>query len=162
MAKKTVSKTDKTHSKTEKTVPNKESGSAGKKNTKGLEEILSKLLPLMSTSAKGEVSYDEENEAYVVNLDAKDETGLLIGKKGETLESIQTVLGVMLKQETGEWSRVIVTAERVKETGQPQSLYNLKPWQRRIVHMYLAEGVGVSTESEGEGEERHLVVKPSK
>ena len=132
----------------------------------------------MATKATAEVSFDKENEAYVVNIDAGDETGLLIGKKGETLDSIQTILGMMLKQATGEWNRVVVnvgdyrekeedylrslaesTAQRAKETGEPQSLYNLKSWQRRIVHMHLAEKSDVMSESMGEGEERYLVVK---
>lgn len=128
--------------------------------------------------AKIDVEYDKENEAYVVNVDAPDETGLLIGKKGETLSSLQTVLGVLLKAKVGEWNRVVVnigdyrekeegylknlamsTAERARETGQPQNLYNLKPWQRRIIHMSLSEEKDIATESVGEGEERYLVVK---
>ena len=149
-----------------------------KKTTESLKKIVEKLLPLMYTKATAEVSFDKENEAYVVNVDAGDETGLMIGKKGETLDSIQTILGVMLKQETGEWNRVVVnvgdyrekeedylkslaesTAQQAIETGEPQSLYNLKPWQRRVVHMHLAERADVISESMGEGEERYLVVK---
>ncbi len=149
-----------------------------KKATESLEKIVNELMPLMATKATAEVSFDKENEAYVVNIDAGDETGLLIGKKGETLDSIQTILGMMLKQATGEWNRVVVnvgdyrekeedylrslaesTAQRAKETGEPQSLYNLKSWQRRIVHMHLAEKSDVMSESMGEGEERYLVVK---
>lgn len=150
-----------------------------KKNIETLKKLSEELLLLMSVDgAKLEVDYDKENEAYVVNIEAEDETGLLIGKKGETLASLQLILGVLLKQKVGEWSRVVVnvgdyrekeesylrnlaqaTAERAKETGQPQSLYNLKPWQRRVVHMALSEDSEVLTESMGEGEERYLVVK---
>jgi spoIIIJ-associated protein len=144
-----------------------------------LKKLAEELFALMSIpSAKIEVDYDKEQEAYIVNVDAPEETGLLIGKKGETLSSIQTVLGVLLKGKVGEWNRVVVnigdyrekeeeylrnlatsTADRAKETGQPQSLYNLKPWQRRIVHMTLSEDSSIETESMGEGEERYLVVK---
>lgn len=150
-----------------------------KKNIETLKKLSEELLLLMSVDgAKLEVDYDKENEAYVVKIEAEDETGLLIGKKGETLASLQLILGVLLKQKVGEWSRVVVnvgdyrekeesylrnlaqaTAERAKETGQPQSLYNLKPWQRRVVHMALSEDSEVLTESMGEGEERYLVVK---
>lgn len=152
-----------------------------KKKVDELKKLTDELLSLMGTNVKAEVSYDKENEAFVVNMDAGEETGLLIGKKGETLSSLQTVLGIMLKQKTGEWNRVVVnvgdyrekeeqylkdlaasTAQRAKETGEPQSLYNLKSWQRRLVHMALAEEEGVTTESEGEGEDRYLVVKPKK
>jgi spoIIIJ-associated protein len=152
-----------------------------KKEIKILEKLVEELLELMKTAAKASVSYDEKNEVFIVNLDAKDETGLLIGKKGETLGSLQTILGIMFKQATGEWHRVVVdvgdyrekeedyltnlalsTAARAKETGEPQSLYNLKPWQRRIIHMTLGEDKEIATESLGEGEERYLVIKSAK
>ena len=155
--------------------------SMSKKNTEELEKLVGELLSLMGTSATAEVSYDKEGDAFIVDINAGDETGLLIGKKGETLTSLQTILGIMLKQKTGEWKRVTVnvgdyrekeeqylkdlaisTAERVKETGEAQSLYNLKPWQRRLVHLALSEEDGIVTESEGEGEDRYLVVKPKK
>jgi spoIIIJ-associated protein len=143
--------------------------------------VSEELLGKMSTSVKVEVSYEKEAEAYVVNIDAGDETGLLIGKKGETLLSIQTVLGFLFKQKVGEWNRVMVnvgdyrekeesylkdlaasTAARAKETGEPQSLYNLKAWQRRVVHMTLSEDKDIETVSEGEGEDRYLIVKSKK
>lgn len=151
------------------------------KNIKVLQKLTDELFALMTTKSKAEVSYDKENDSFVVNVDAGDETGLLIGKKGETLLGIQTVLGFLLKQKIGEWKRVLVnvgdyrekeesylkdlaatTAVRAKETGQPQNLYNLKSWQRRVIHMVLAEDKEVITESEGEGEDRFLVIKPKK
>ncbi|MCX6704159.1 MAG: hypothetical protein NTZ07_01815 [Candidatus Woesebacteria bacterium] len=146
-----------------------------------LQKLTDELLNLMSTKAKAEASYDKDNEAFTVNIDAGDETGLLIGKKGETLLGIQTVLGFLLKQKTGEWNRILVnvgdyrekeegylkdlaatTAQRAKETGEPQNLYNLKAWQRRIIHLVLSENKGITTESEGEGEDRYLIIKPKK
>jgi len=151
------------------------------KNEKVLKELTDELLALMSTHATSEVAVDKANECYTVNINGGDETGLLIGKKGETLLSIQTILGVLLKGKTGEWERITVNvgdylekeeeylknlavgaASRAKETGEPQSLYNLKSNQRRIIHMILAEDKEVSTESVGEGEERYLVVKTAK
>lgn len=151
------------------------------KNEKVLKELTDELLKMMSTRATAEVSVDKDNECYAVNINGGDETGLLIGKKGETLLSIQTILGVLLKGKTGEWERITVNvgdylekeeeylknlaisaASRAKETGDPQSLYNLKSNQRRIIHMILAEDNEVVTESVGEGEERYLVVKTAK
>lgn len=176
MIKKTSMKVLKDEARSEKT----KSASAGKKVLEALEKVVAELLPLMAVKATAKVLYDKDNEAYNVNIDGGDETGLLIGKKGETLGSIQTVLGVMLKQKTGDWNRIVVnvgdyrekeedylkslaesTAQRVKETGESQNLYNLKPWQRRIVHMHLSENSDVVSESVGEGEERYLVVRAS-
>jgi spoIIIJ-associated protein len=152
------------------------------KNEAILKDLTNELLSLMSTKATAEVTYDKENECYLVNINGGEETGLLIGKKGETLLVLQTILGILLKQKTGgEWERVTVNvgdylekeeeylknlalgaASRAKETGEPQSLYNLKPFQRRLVHMALSEDKDISTESVGEGEERYLVVKANK
>ncbi len=148
------------------------------KNVDLLKQAAEELLTLMGISAKIEVSYDKKNETFVADIDAGEENGLLIGKKGDTLGSLQTILGVLLKQKVGEWNRVTVniadyrekeedylknlatnTAERAKTTGEPQNLYNLKPWQRRVVHMHLAEVDGIETVSEGEGDNRYLVVR---
>jgi len=146
--------------------------------TEDLSAISKDLFEFMGITTVPAASYDQENDSFVVTVEAGDETGLLIGRKGETLASIQTILGIALKQKVGDWHRVEVNvgdyrekeedylknlamsaATRAKETGEPQSLYNLKPAQRRIVHMFLSEDKAVSTESVGEGEERCLVVK---
>lgn len=143
-----------------------------------IENIAKKLLGLMGTKAVPHVSKDEENEAVAVNIETDEESGLLIGPRGETLNAIQTVIGMIFRQKTGEWQRIIVnisdwrerqeerlsslayqSALRAKETGEAQSLYNLNASQRRIVHMALADDKEVETESAGEGRERYLVVK---
>lgn len=150
-----------------------------KKNVEILQKLAEELFSLMGTDSKLEVSYDKENEAYVVNVVGGDETGLLIGRRGETLTSIQTVLGLLMKQKIGDWVRVMLNvgdyrekeedylksiaeqaATRAVETGEGQPLYNLKPAQRRIIHMYLSEKKDIQTESLGEGPDRYLVVKP--
>lgn len=151
------------------------------KNTDTLKNITEKLLSLMNVSAKVEVSYDKNDEVFVVDIDAGETTGLLIGKRGETLLSIQNILGVLFKQETGEWAKIVVnvgdyrqkeeeylkslaenTAQRAVETGNPQNLYNLKAWQRRVIHVFLTDNKDVATTSEGEGEDRYLIVSPKK
>ena len=55
-----------------------------------------------------------------------------------------------------------ITAERVKETGESQSLYNLTSAQRRIVHLELSKNKNVETESLGEGKDRYLIVNLKK
>jgi len=146
---------------------------------KEVESLSKELLKLMSSKGKIEVSEDKENDAIRVDIESDDEAGLLIGTRGETLNAIQIALGMMIKQKTGEWKRIIVNvgdwrekqeehlkeiasqvAERAIETDEPQTLYNLKPSHRRIVHMALKETGGVKSESFGEGEERYLVVTP--
>ena len=142
------------------------------------QKLSEELLSLMGVEAKIEVSEDTENQALIVNVSSDNETGLLIGRHGQTLLSFQAAIGMMLKQKLGEWIRVIVNvgdwrqkeeehlkvlaesaAERVKVTGEPQPIYNLTPSQRRIIHLTLSQDPDLSTESQGEGEERYLVVK---
>ena len=145
---------------------------------KTIQELTEKLLSLTGVSAEIEV-VDLGESTYEVNLSTEDETGLLIGFRGENINAIQTVLGIMVKGVTGEWVRVVVnvgdyrqkqeqklfvladqSADRAIETKEPQPIYNLTPGQRRIIHMYLSKRGDVLTESQGEEPERFLVVKP--
>lgn len=140
-----------------------------------------KLLSLMGSRAKVNVSLDEEGLAVLVNLETDEETGLLIGRQGETLMAIQTVLRMIARKNFNEWVRIIVnvgdyqekqelrlkeladqTAQRAKETGEPQCLYNLTPNQRRVIHLTLSEDKELETESQGEGAERFLIVRLKK
>jgi spoIIIJ-associated protein len=142
------------------------------------QKFVDELLKLMASEAKATVSLDEANDTLVVNIDPGEETGLLIGRQGETLLALQSIIGISTKQLLGDWKRVVVdiadwrekqedhlkslaesTAQRAIETGEDQPLYNLTPAQRRVVHMSLAENDEVTTESVGEGPDRYLVIK---
>lgn len=142
-----------------------------------VSEIADELLKLMGTKATSKVSEDKDADALVVDIETDEEAGLLIGNRGETLNSIQAVIGMIYRQRTNEWIRIIVNvadwrerqterlkelalqaAKRAKETGEPQTLYNLSPAQRRIVHLILAEEKDTQTESQGEGRGRYLIV----
>lgn len=145
---------------------------------KTIQELTEKLLSLTGVSAEIEV-VDLGESTYEVNLSTEDETGLLIGFRGENINAIQTVLGIMLKGQTGEWYRLVVnvgdyrekqeeklkelatqSADRAIETKEPQPIYNLNASQRRVVHLYLSERQDVVTESSGIEPERYLVIKP--
>ena len=142
-----------------------------------IQKLTEELLSLAGVSAQVEVIDLGEN-TYEVNLSTDDETGLLIGFRGENINAIQTVLGIMLKGQTGEWARLVVnvgdyrekqeeklkeladqSADRAVETKEPQPIYNLNAAQRRVVHMHLSERTDITTESEGVEPERYLVVK---
>ena len=130
---------------------------AKEKRVDQIKELSEKLLSLAGVNAEIEV-VDKGEDVFEVNLSTPDETGLLIGFRGENINAIQTVLGIMLKGVTGEWVRIIVnvgdyrqkqegklkeladiSADRAIETNEPQPIYNLNASQRRIVHMHLAE-----------------------
>lgn len=147
---------------------------------KKLLKLVKELLALLGIEPqKISASVDESGS---VNLDLKlddKEAGILIGYHGETIASLQLLLGMMLYKQTGQWQKLVVnvgdyrqkrtdyltalaedTAVKVAESGEPLALYNLNPFERRIVHLALAERDDVVTESQGEGKNRFLVVSP--
>ncbi len=85
-----------------------ENKSISKDKLKKIEESAVKLLSLMGSRAKVSVSSDEDNQAVLINLETDDETGLLIGRQGETLMAIQTILGMIARKNFEEWVRIIV------------------------------------------------------
>ncbi len=125
------------------------------------------------------VSITDDN---VVNIDLQlddADTGVLIGYHGKSIAALQLILGMLLYKQTKTWTRVIVnigdyrqkrqqalekmaqnTVQKVKFSGEPIALFNLNSFERRIIHAYLSENKEVVTESEGEGSNRHLIIKP--
>jgi spoIIIJ-associated protein len=102
----------------------------------------------------------------------------LIGFRGRNLAAIQFVLSLIIRSQVGEGIRVLLDvnnyrseqkvrleamvknlAEKVLATGKEVSMANMSSYERRLCHMVLAEIEGVTSESEGEGEERHIVIK---
>ena len=143
-----------------------------------IKKLTEELLTLAGVTPEVEV-IEIDSTTYEINLKTEDETGLLIGFRGENINAIQTVLGIMLKNATGEWYRLIVNvgdyrekqesklkeladscADRAIETKEPQPIYNLNATQRRIVHLHLSERNDVTTESAGVEPERYLVINP--
>ena len=150
-------------------------------NTKLIKDIEEKTVKLMDLlGSKAKVDVVEKDDSFSINLKAEEETGLLIGRHGETINSIQAILALSLREEledkkifvnVGDWrekqeEKLNEMAEqiyqRVIDTGEPQPIYNLTPSQRRIIHLALSEKKDVETESTGEGENRYLLVKPKK
>lgn len=145
---------------------------------KELLSVTKELFVLMGVEANVTVTKNED-DSYLLEVDSEKDAGLLIGFRGENIQSLQTILGLSLKNKTGEWHRIVVNigdykekqedklktlAEQVTaralETSTPQPVYNLNASQRRIIHMYLSENKKVVTESEGVEPDRYLVVKP--
>lgn len=150
--------------------------------TKKLDENLvaenvKDLIEKLGVSATAEIS--REGDTYFVDIESED-SSLLIGKYGSNLESLQFILAVRMKQLTGEedfelfldiagWRRqkeekitkmANNVADKVMDTGKEELLYNLKPSERRIIHTVLTDNSEIETLSEGEGENRYLIVKP--
>jgi len=137
------------------------------------EELLTKL------EITGVVSVDsDESGAFRVHIETE-ETGLLIGFHGRTLESFQMILGMIAGKKLGKWERVYVNvgdyrekreealmymaqraADRALESGRPVELTRLSASERRVIHLTLSGDERVKTESEGEGLDRRLIISP--
>jgi|SRR3989344_1796818 len=135
------------------------------------------IIEKIGVSATAEVS--REGNMYFVDIGSED-SSLLIGKYGINLESLQFILAVRIKTITGDEDFEIIVdvdgwrkareeklrsmansvADKVEETQTPESLYNLKPYERRVIHTALQDHPKITTISEGEGLDRHLIVKP--
>jgi spoIIIJ-associated protein len=147
-------------------------------------EQLSKTVQLMGLEAnvqaawkEGNDDLSEHNERYLL-LDVQGvELGALIGRRGETLESLQYLLRLMVNQRLRKWKNIIVdvegykerrvvhlkqlalrTATQVASTGRAVSLEPMPPNERRIIHIALRDHPDVYTESFGEGERRKVQI----
>ena len=110
-----------------------------------------------------------------------DDSGLLIGRRGQSLQSLQFIVNLIVRKEFGESVRVVLdveryrqrreaslrdmankVAERVTQTGRGITLEPMSAADRRIVHLSLADRDDVSTESVGFGEERKVSIFPKR
>lgn len=138
--------------------------------------VARELLSLMGVSA--EVSAEEGPESIRVNLEGAD-VGPLIGKHGQTLGALETLLGLMVGRKSGTPVRVELdaegyrerrqasledlarrTAERAARQGREVALIPMGSRDRRIIHMVLQDHPQVSTVSRGERDMRRVVIVP--
>ena len=146
------------------------------KSEKSAEKVIKTLFEKLGITESFELSEDEESIDVVIS---SDDPGMIIGHHGDTLDSLQLVLSLMIAKELGEFKRVSLevgdykrnradylrnlaeqTKHRALSEGREIPLPDLKAWERREIHMYLADDQEVISESQGEGKERTLVVRP--
>ncbi|GAA6734954.1 KH domain-containing protein [Thermus oshimai] len=156
----------------------KETGKEPK--SKGPKEVLEEFLVglLLRLDPAHYVEVRQEETLFKVEVKGGD-LGRFIGKEGKTLRAVEYLAGVVLAKTFGGAYRVQLdaagyrkrreekirrlaqeAAETVIRTGKPLPLPPMRPSERRLVHMLLKEHPQVTTESQGEGEERHVVVYP--
>ena len=120
-----------------------------------------------------------EDDPLILNIRSEDPTllSMLIGRRGETLASLQLLVSLIVSKQVGSRERIIVDAEsyrerreqnlramaeriaqQVRRSGNPVTLEAMPPNERRIIHMALSEDTDISTESTGEGDQRRVVV----
>ncbi len=139
------------------------------------EKITQELFSLLATKVGLEIK--EEEDGVVIQL-TTDEPGILIGYHGQALQALQLLIGLIGFKKTGEWTRVLVNvgdyrekreesltnmakslAQKVKFSGTSQSLPPMSSAERRIIHLALADDQELETVSEGEGRDRHVIIK---
>ncbi len=145
--------------------------------TEYLQQYLEEMLVLMRVDGKVRVTEDED--AYYVNIEGPC-SGVLIGRRGKTLNEIQYLAGIIVRRRyPGEPKRVIVdaggyrqrreqtlhrlaenAADRVLSAGREISLEPMPPQERRIIHLALQEYSGVYTYSTGEDPYRKVIIAP--
>ena len=123
-----------------------------------------------------DIKYDEAGRSMDIDLSGN-EMGVLIGKRGQTLDSLQYLVSLVVNKDTEDYIRVKVDTEnyrqrrketlenlaknisyKVKRTKRPVSLEPMNPYERRIIHSALQNDRYVTTHSEGEEPFRHVVV----
>ncbi|AKM79833.1 MAG: Single-stranded nucleic acid binding R3H domain protein [Candidatus Beckwithbacteria bacterium GW2011_GWB1_47_15] len=146
---------------------------------KKIKSLLGDLLDHLDIKPEKISVKKNPDDGYQVDIVASDEdAGVLIGYHGETISALQLILGLLLYKDQGQWVKVVVnvgdyrqkrsqdleqmaqaTAEKVIYSGEPIALFNLNPYERRLIHQFLSATPEVTTESQGEGKNRHLIVR---
>ena len=155
---------------------NKITTADGKTDGERTVAFLEGLFELLNVTACTELV--SEGEKIEINVTAAN-TNSIIGKRGETLDAVQTLAGAVANTGREEYKRVVVDCENYRENreatlkklaenlaqkatrlGKKIKLEPMNPYERRIIHSALSEIDGVKTESEGKEPNRYIVVIP--
>ncbi|MCL5264872.1 MAG: protein jag [Chloroflexi bacterium] len=149
------------------------------------KEVLEKLMASLRIQGRVNVitsSASPASDGSDITLDIEGgDLGVLIGRRGENLSSLQFILNLIVSKQLHKRTRVTVDvsgyrvrrqemlkglalrmAERVQTTRQPIALEAMPAYERRIIHIALSQHPGATTQSIGEGEDRKVVIVPRK
>ncbi len=140
------------------------------------KDFLKSVFEAMNLVVVVDIQYDELNNTMNIDLSG-DEMGVLIGKRGQTLDSLQYLVSLVVNKDVEDYIHVKVDTEnyrqrrketlenlaknisyKVKRTKRPVSLEPMNPYERRIIHSALQNDKYVTTHSEGDEPFRHVVV----
>lgn len=141
-----------------------------------VRDFLNRVFEAMELEVEIIANYDEENGLLDVEFKGE-EMGVLIGKRGQTLDSLQYLTNLAVNKQTDHYVKVKLDTEdyrkrrkdtlenlaknisyKVKRTKRPVALEPMNPYERRVIHSALQNDRFVSTHSEGEEPYRHVVV----
>ena len=140
------------------------------------KDFLNSVFAVMHLTVVVNVVYDEESRHMNIDLSGE-EMGVLIGKRGQTLDSLQYLTSLVVNKGAENYIKVKIDTENyrqrrketlenlakniaynVKRTKRPVSLEPMNPYERRIIHSALQNDKYVTTHSEGEEPFRRVVV----
>ena len=138
-------------------------------------DYLERLLDLLDYD--GDIDLDVEAGRAIVSIDGGEDLEKLVGPRGTVLEALQELTRLVVQQETGSRSRLMLdiagwradrreelrelgrtTAETVVSSGERVRLQPMSPFERKVVHDAVATVSGVMSESEGEDPKRRVVI----
>jgi spoIIIJ-associated protein len=141
-------------------------------------ELLSGILSKMTFECQ--VTAAETDDMIILSITGN-ESGLLIGRRGQNLDALQYILNKSVNKADSERKMIVVDSEeyrkrreesllgmaqrireKVKKTQKPLSLSHMNAHDRRIIHLALQEDEDLITKSRGEGEYRKVIVLPAK
>ena len=154
-----------------------------KKAGSGVEEIVDEVARAIMECL--DVNYrlftEEQDGTTYINIETAGVDGLLIGRKGDTLTSLQHLVGRVVSKKMGGYQRLTLdvggylrnrheilkqkalkAAEKVKNTNREMTLEPMHAAERRVVHMALAGLDGITTYTVGNGELRKVCISPAK
>lgn len=158
---------------------------AEERQEKASQELLAEIrerveTTLSSMAFDGKVSVQDEEEVIVVNIESED-AGLLIGRKGETIDALQYLINISIYHNKKFSKKVVLdcggyrdhrekavqgmahrTAKRVAKKGKAVDLPPMSSSERRAVHAYLKEDPRVTTASTGNDETRRVTISPAR
>lgn len=141
-----------------------------------IREYLESLFKAMDIQTEIQIEFDETENVLSINLEGP-EMGILIGKRGQTLDALQYIISLAVNKKSESYIRVKLDTEnyrarrketlenlakniayKVKRTKRPVSLEPMNPFERRVIHSALQNDKFVTTHSEGDEPYRHVVV----
>ncbi|HPU62800.1 MAG TPA: RNA-binding cell elongation regulator Jag/EloR, partial [Mobilitalea sp.] len=139
-------------------------------------KFLEEVFDAMNINAKLDIVYDKENEMLEINIEGE-EMGVLIGKRGQTLDSLQYLVSLVINKNSDKYIKVKLDTEnyrerrketlenlarniayKVRKTRKSIALEPMNPYERRIIHSALQNDKYVETYSEGEEPYRKVVI----
>ena len=142
-------------------------------------DFLNKVFDALELTVKLDVNVEDQDNEQTINIDiVGDDMGVLIGKRGQTLDSLKYLTSLIVNKESDDkFSRVRLDTEnyrerrqqtlenlakniakKVKRIKKPVALEPMNPYERRIIHSALQDDKYCTTRSEGEEPYRHVVV----